>query len=226
MPSTKATSQLARQMRKELPRLLRDDPQFRGELIGLLSEYLTTREETAAILGELRRMREDFDRRMDEHSRRMDEHSQRIEEHSRHIVDLAQRLGSLERTLGAIGARWGMMSEDAFRVGVRALFAEQPEVRVESWRCQDEAGRVFGHPAEIELDAVIRDGVHVLVEIKSSVSAADVVSFARKADLYAEVTGQRPQRRLIISPFVEPRARDTAQRLGIELHAASAPPPV
>ncbi len=245
--SAKKTDNWRQGLRTELPRLLREDVEVRGQIIALLSEYLTTREETAAILTELRQMRADFDQRMDElgrrieeqgrrieeqgrrieeQGRRIEEQGRRIEEQGRRIEEHTRRLGSLERTLGAIGARWGMMSEDAFRQGVRALFAEQPDVRVESWRGQDEAGRVFGHPAEIEIDAIVRDGVHVLVEIKSSVSAGDVVMFARKAELYAEKTGQTPRRRLIISPFVDARAIETARRFGIEVHAGSTPPPV
>ena len=205
MPSTAKAGTFLKQLRSYLPRLLRDDPEVRGEIIGMLSEYLTTREETAAILVELRQMRADFDRRME---------------------SLKQRMGALERTLGAIGARWGIMTEDAFRRGVRALFADQPDLRVEQWRYRDEAGRVFGYPADIELDAVIRNGLHVLVEIKSSVSAGDVVTFARKGELYTEVTGQRPQRRLIISPFVDERAVEAARRLGVEVHASATPPAI
>jgi hypothetical protein len=210
MPAAKKTPLLVEQLRKELPRLLRQDAELRGQIIGILSEYLTTREETAAILTELRQMRADFDRRMDEQGRRIEEHT--------------RGLGSLQRTLGAIGARWGMMSEEAFRAGIRALFGEQPEVRVQSWRHDDREGKVFGHPSEIELDAIVRNGIHVLVEIKSSVSAADVVLFARKAEFYGEVTGRIVLRRVIISPFVEPRAVEAARRLGVEVHSAVTPP--
>ncbi len=91
-------------------------------------------------------------------------------------------------------------------------------------RYRDEAGDLLGYPLDVELDAVIRDGVHVLVEIKAAVSAYDVLGFARKADLYAKVTGCRPQRRLIISPYVEPRAREAAQRLNVELCEGVTPP--
>ncbi len=213
-PARKPTA-LLKQLRSELPRLLRDDVEVRGQVIAILSEYLTTREETAAILAEIR----ELGRRIDEQARHMIVLEERM-------LSLEQRMGSLERTTGAIGARWGMMSEDAFRQGVRALFAEQPEVRAEPWRCRDEAGRVFGHPADIELDAVVRNGIHVLVEIKSSVSAGDVFSFARKAEFYEEITGQHPHRRVMISPFVDDRARETARQLGIEVHAATTPPRV
>jgi hypothetical protein len=236
-PARKPTS-LVKQLRSELPRLLRDDVEVRGQVIAILSEYLTTREETAAILAELRQMRADFDARFDAFERRMEEQGKRIEEQGRRIEEQGKRieeqgkrtddhtraLAALQRQVMGLGARWGLMSEEAFRSGVRSLFADQPNVRVEQWRYRDDAGRLFAYPSDVEVDAVIRDGQHVLVEIKSAVSAHDVAGFARKADLYGEVTGQRPQRRLIISPYVEPRAREAAARLDIEICEGVTPP--
>jgi hypothetical protein len=210
---------LLKQLFQELPRLLREDALVRGEVIGILSDYLTTREETAAILAEIRQMRADFDRRMDEQGKRIEEQGERIAGHTLQIA-------SLERTLGAIGARWGILSEEAFRGGVRGLLVTQPDLRVEEWRCQDSAGRVFGYPAEIQVDVVLRDGSHTLVEIKSSASAGDVASFARKGELYHEVTGRLPDRLVLISPFVDERAHQAAARLGVQVHTGTAPPPL
>ena len=210
MPSARKVSPLLKQLRTELPKLLRDDLEVRGQVIAVLSEYLTTREETASILAELRQMRADFDARMDEQGRRIDEHT--------------QALAALQRQVMGVGARWGVMSEEAFRAGVRALFADQPDVSVEQWRGRDETGRLFGEPADIELDVIIRDGGCVAVEIKSAVSEQDVMGFARKVDLYAELTAQRLPRRLIIAPYVDERARARAARLGIEVCEGVTPP--
>jgi hypothetical protein len=230
-PTRKPAALSKQQLRDELPRLLRDDVEVRGQVIGILSEYLTTREETAAILAELRQMRADFDvrfdafeRRMEEQGRRIEEQGRRIEEQGRRIDDHTQAIAALQRQVMGLGARWGLMSEEAFRSGVRSLFADQPNVRVEQRRYRDDAGRLFGYPSDVEVGAVIRDGEHVLVEIKSAVSAHDVFGFARKADLYGEVTGRRPQRRLIVSPYVEPRAREVAARLDIEVCEGVTPP--
>jgi hypothetical protein len=240
MPSTNKTAMLLKQLFQELPRLLREDALVRGEVIGILSDYLTTREETAAILAEIRQMRADFDRRMDEQGKRIEEQGKRIEEQGKRIEEQGKRIeeqgeriaghtlqiASLERTLGAIGARWGILSEEAFRGGVRGLLVTQPDLRVEEWRCQDSAGRVFGYPAEIQVDVVLRDGSHTLVEIKSSASAGDVASFARKGELYHEVTGRLPDRLVLISPFVDERAHQAAARLGVQVHTGTAPPPL
>jgi hypothetical protein len=233
MPQTTKASRLRQELRRELPRLLREDLEVRGQVIGLLSEYLTTREETAAILAELRQMREAFDRRMDEHGRRLEEQGrrleeqgQRIEEQGRRIEEQGQRIDTHTRMLGAIGARWGILNEQAFRSGASALLSAQPGVQVERWLYQDKQGQVFGYPAEVEVDAVIHDGMHMLVAIKSLVSRADVSTFARKAELYAAVSGHKPQRRMIISPFVDAAAVEAAKHFDIEVHTSLSSPAV
>jgi hypothetical protein len=43
----------------------------------------------------------------------------------------------------------------------------------------DQNGFVFGKPALVDIDLVIRDGRVILIEIKSSISIADVAIFAR-----------------------------------------------
>jgi hypothetical protein len=209
---------------EEQGRRLEEQGQRIEELGRRLEEQGQRIEELGRRLEEQGRRLEEQGQRIEELGRRIEEQGRRIEEQGQRIEEHTLRLASLERTLGAIGARWGMMAEEAFREGVRALFVEQPDVQVERWRGYDESGRVFGYPAEVELDAVVRDGMHVLVEIKASVSAGDVVAFSRKAEVYAEATGRRPVRRLIVSPFVEPRARDVARRLGVEVCVSNAPP--
>lgn len=44
---------MVEELRKKLPRLLREDPEVRGHFIAVMSEYFTTREETHAILSEI-----------------------------------------------------------------------------------------------------------------------------------------------------------------------------
>jgi hypothetical protein len=75
------------------------------------------------------------------------------------------------------------------------------------------------------MDIVVRDGT-VLIEIKSSISGADVAEFGRRAALYREVTAQQPSRLLMIGPYVDARAREVAERLGIELVSGVVPPAI
>jgi uncharacterized protein YeeX (DUF496 family) len=113
--SARKSAPLSKQQLRQLPRLLREDVEVRGQVIASLSEYLTTREETAAILAELRQMRADFDARLDAFERRREEQGRRIDDHT-------QALAALQRQVMGLGARWGLMSEEAFRSGVRSLF--------------------------------------------------------------------------------------------------------
>jgi hypothetical protein len=230
MERANAARQFVERLRRELPRLLREDVEVRGQIIALLSDYLTTRQETAAILAELRQMREDFDRRMEELERRMDERfaeqGRRIEEQGRRIEEQGRRIEEHTRVLGAIGARWGMMTEEAFRRSVQALYADQPQLRVEHWRHFDAAGKVFGYPTDVDMDIVVRDGALVLIEIKSSISGADVAESGRRAALYQEVSGRQLSRLLMIGPYAEARAREVAERLGIELVSGVTPPAI
>ena len=66
---------------------------------------------------------------------------------------------------------------------------------------------------------VVRDEMHVLVEVKSSVSAADAVELRRVGELYERVTGVKPKLALV-SPYVEKRAREIAKKLGMEVYTS------
>ena len=92
--------------------------------------------------------------------------------------------------------------------------------RVEKWRIYDERGEVFGYPAEVEVDLVIKNGVHILVEIKASASVADVAKLWRVRGLYAKITGVKP-RLILISPFIEEKAVKAARDLGVEVYTGS-----
>jgi hypothetical protein len=230
MEGTAGAPEFVERLRLELPRLLREDVEVRGQIMALLSDYLTTREETAAILAELRQMREDFDRRMDEQGRRIEEQGRRMDEQGRRMdqrfAEQSRRIEEHTRVLGAIGARWGMMTEEAFRRSVRVLFTDQPQLRVEHWRHHDAAGKVFGYPTDVDMDVVVRDGTLLLIEVKSSISGADVAEFWRRVQLYREVTGRQPSRLLMIGPYVDERAREVGERLGIELVSGVTPPAI
>ena len=120
--------------------------------------------------------------------------------------------------LDALGARWGIFTEEAFREGMKGIVEKYFGGKVRKWVYEDEEGFVFGHPASVELDLVIRDKgkKHVLVELKSSMSRGDVATLLRKGKLYERVKGVKPSL-VIVSPFVERRAVEDAETLGISV---------
>lgn len=137
------------------------------------------------------------------------------------VEKLANAQARFERTfevrMGAIGARWGLDTEQSFRNGMRAIL-EDVGFKVERYLVYDDVGKVFDRPAEVELDVVMRDGKLMIVEIKSSVGRADVAIFGRKVAFYEEREGRKADRRMIISPFVEEKAKTLALAMGMELY--------
>ena len=139
---------------------------------------------------------------------RLEKVEKRIEEHSKRIEDLS-------KVIAAIGARWGVLSESAFREGMRRIVQDILGVaKVDKWVYFDSEGFVFGRPSVVEVDLVIKDGEHMLIEVKSSVSRGDVLELVRIGELYEKVTGVKP-RLMIVSPFVDEKARQLASEFGI-----------
>jgi hypothetical protein len=86
---------------------------------------------------------------------------------------LREDLRRLWLALNALGARWGVFSEDAFRSGVRELLRDAGYA-VERWVYYDDRGYVYGYPSEVELDVVVRDGGTFAVEITSALRRGDL----------------------------------------------------
>jgi len=129
-----------------------------------------------------------------------------------------KRMDSFERRLMALGARWGIESEGAFRNAMRGVVEELLGVaKVEKWRCYDERGEVLGYPSWIEVDVTIKDQIHVLLEVKSSASGAEVSKLWRIGKLYERVVGVRP-RLVLVTPFIDESGLEAAEKLGVEVY--------
>jgi len=132
--------------------------------------------------------------------------------------DMKRGFELVNRHISALGARWGLMAEEAFREGLRGVLEKELGLKVERWTAYDERGRVYGYPSEVEVDVVVRDNKVMLIEISSHVRASDVSHFKRKAELYEEKTGRKPSRLMIVTPFIEEKAVEASKELGIEVY--------
>jgi len=130
-----------------------------------------------------------------------------------------EELAKLNRKLDALGARWGVFSEETFRRGVAELLESVGYV-VEKWRHFDVDGYVFGFPSEVELDILVRDGVRIAVEIKSSVERGDLTTLRKKIELYEKTVG-KIDRVYILTYYIHDRqpekVKESAKKLGIEI---------
>jgi len=173
-----------------------------------LEEKLSTKDDIKAILEEIKQLRKDFNRQQSQIEGLMTEIKQLREDFN----NLSRRL---DVKITAIGARWGVMSEEAFGDALRYILEKYFKAKVKKWTYFDKSGYVNGEPAEIDMDILITDREHILIEIKASVDRSDILEIKRIGELYQKITGTKPKL-IIVSPFIRERAIRLAAKLGIQ----------
>jgi hypothetical protein len=164
-----------------------------------------------------------LDRKMDEDAAKWVEQTAKWQEHGARLdrmLDAIEAQGRRhDQSIGALGARWGMQTEQSFRNGLAAILTGTFDVEVANVTEYDAAGEVFGRPDQVELDVIVQDGDLIICEIKSSMSKSDMVIFDRKVAFYEKRHDRKASRKLVISPMVHPAAQEVAQALGIEVYS-------
>ena len=194
-------------IKRELPHLIAEDPGIRDFILRTVSEYYTPRDEFSdrfdRILAELQRDREEQSRKWEEQrlERERDREEQRLKwEEQRERDREEQRLereALLEKvnrrydsTIGALGARWGVYSEASFRNGLQAILVESFGVEVLNLQESDPEGEVFGRPDQVEIDVIIKNGLVIVCELKSSISKSDMYGFLPRWQ--SSITTEKP----------------------------------
>jgi hypothetical protein len=241
-------------VRRELPNLLREDPEFRAYVLELARQEFTPRSETVdrfdRLLAELKRDREaqtrkweeqraererdreeqnrkwdEQNRKWDEQNRKWDEQNRKWDESRREFdrvhKEIMAHATKYDRSIGALGARWGMQSEVAFRNALAGILEQNFRVQVLHVNEYDDEGTVFGRPEQVEIDVIIKNGLLLICELKSSIDKAGMYIFERKARFYEQRHGRKAERLIVISPMIESKAQKVADRLGIETYSDS-----
>jgi hypothetical protein len=237
--------QLRQLIRQELPGILQHDREMREWVLTLTRERYADKAETESRFDrgldelrrdreeqtrkweanqqELRTMREEQNRKWEEQNRKWEEQNRKWEENSarldRTLDAIEAQAKKHDRSIGALGARWGLQTEQSFRNALAGILGTSFGVEVLNVTEYDDAGEVFGRPDQVELDVIIQNGLLILCEIKSSMSKPDMVIFERKAVFYEKRHGRKAARKLVISPMVEERARTVAAQLEIEVYS-------
>lgn len=89
-------------LREELPKLLREDPSFASEVVGILAQTLSPRAELNRILEEIRDLREDFGRRFEAADRRFEAMERRFEAMDKRFEAIERRFEAMERRFEAL----------------------------------------------------------------------------------------------------------------------------
>ena len=223
---TEAMEEVKRIIIAKLPELMKVDPDIRNFILNVTRESYPSKRETESrfdrIMAELKRDREARDKKWDAQDKKWDAQDKKWEENQRVINEMLVSIQKLDKkhdaTIGALGARWGLHSESAFRKGLRAILEGSFGVKVERYEDYDYEGTVFGRPEQVELDVIIHNGTLILCEIKSSMSKSDMYSFWRKKNFYENKHDRKAGRVIVISPMIDDYAKSAAKDLGIEVY--------
>jgi len=220
-------------VKEQLPALLEESPELERWIEQLTAQRYANRQQTESrfdqLLGELRRDREEQSRKWAEQNRKWEESkaesdrkwAEQTEQNKRLWLEVGEQKSRLDRKIGALGARWGIGSERAFRHALAAVLTESFDVEVLNINEYDDAGEVFGRPDQIELDIIVRNGTLIIFELKSSTDRSQLYVFSRKIAFYEKHHQRTADRKILVSPFIHPRAQELAQELGIETYGDS-----
>jgi hypothetical protein len=204
-------------LKRQILNLLKKDEEFRYTVAGLigLEEILTRLDRHEEHIKQILT-------RLDRHEEHIKQILTRLDRHEEEIKKLREDMNRgfelMERRLSAIGARWGIMAEEAFREGLRGILEKEMGMKAQRWVAFDEEGKVHGYPSTVEIDIAVKDDKLLLIEITSHAKLSDITAMKRKADLYAEKTGRNPDKVIIVSPYIEENAREAAKTLQIETY--------
>ncbi len=226
-----------------LPFLLKKDNQFRTELYSVLMETFATKEDLARILEEIRisreeankrfeamdkrfeAMQEQMDKRFDAMQKQMDKRFEAMQEQmdkrfeavDRRFEEQTKALNRLGMSIRTIGSRWGIETEVTIRNTLRELLLKNLKVAgIDEYKIKDKEGRIGAPNADIQIDCVIRNGKHLLIEIKSSADEAHVDRFYKIGELYAEKEGITPEL-LFVAVIMKEKGEIRCKQLGIQL---------
>jgi len=187
-------------LRKEVLRLLKEDEEFRLAVTGLLG--------IDEILKAIKSLQE-----------QMVKLQEQVAKQGEAILALQRSHEKLAASITALGYRYGIYTEDVFRDAIKYLIEDLLKVyEVRRWTYYDNEGVVFGYPSVIDVDVLIRDNEHILIEYKASIDRGDIAELAREGILYERVNKVKPKL-LIVGPVVRKRALELAKALNIEVRA-------
>ena len=210
---------LTKEEKEKILETLKEDREFRYVLMGFLGfkellERFAKLEERQQKLEERFAQLEERFAKLEERQQKLEERQQALEER---FVRVEEEIRDLRRVLSVIAHRFDVLSEAGFREAMKYVVEEVlGTAKIEQWIYRDNEGFVYGYPSVVEVDIVVRDREHVLVEVKSRVSKGNVAELYRIMKLYEKVKGVKPKA-VIIGGFIDPEAYEAAAKLNVEI---------
>lgn len=157
-------------------------------------------------MGELVQAQARTEQRMEEFTRAQVRTEQRMEELTRAQARTEQRMDtlatkdemeagfkSLSDQIAALGSRWGIYNEGTFRATIQGVFAKTEGITVKE-----------GYYGDRQVDVIIRNGEHIMLEITSRMHSRDIDNLYRSADDYYKREGIQPIL-MVATSYVSPK---------------------
>jgi len=158
-------------------------------------------------------MREESDRKFaemrEESNRKFEEINRRFEQVFEEIKLMRQYT---QNVISAIGGRWGIQTERTFREGVKEILEKYFGAQVKELYIYDKDGILKGRPEKYQVDILITDSQHIIIEIKSQATEWDVLKLHKLGIIYEKESGVKP-RLILLSPFPRDEAWKEAERI-------------
>jgi hypothetical protein len=104
-----------------------------------------------------------------------------------------QGFQALTDQIAALGSRWGIYNEGTFRGTIRGLMSKMKDVEVRE-----------GYYGDRQVDVIIRNGEHVMLEITSRMHPKDIAKIYSSADDYKKKEGIVPSL-MVATSYISPR---------------------
>ena len=212
-------------IKEEFITLLEEDKEFRYAVAGLLGleEVLKRIDKNTEAITKLQKQVAKLQEQVVKLQEQIAKLQEQVAQHGKAIKSLQEQLikhseviEKLASSIQAIGMRYGVLTEEAFREGIKYLIKDLlEEYKVDKWIYYDKEGFVYGHSSIIEVNVLIKDRECILVEYKSMVDKGDVAELYRIGKLFEREEKIKPKL-LIVSPSIRKRAKELAEKLGIE----------
>ncbi len=185
-----------------------------------------TREEFLKMLELMNQRFKESDERfrelIDTMNQRFDESDKRFRE----LIDtMNQRYDRVENghlllkvAIDSLGRRSGIGLEKAIlKLLQKVLENRDIDVNKIKWiELFDEEGEVFTKNYRTDVDILIRDGLHFLMEIKYKADNRDVYHFLKVAELYSR-KHRKPNKLLLLTLEIDPKTQEYAETENIEV---------
>jgi len=155
-------------------------------------------------------MREDMDKRFAEVDKRFEAIDRRFEQ----IYDEIKRIRQdMHNTISAIGSRWGVAAERAFREGLKEILGKYFNAEVKEIYVEDKEGIIKGRPGKYQVDILVQDNINILIEVKAQATDLDVLHLHRIGLVYEKEKGVKP-RLILLTPYARDEAWAEGRILG------------